>query len=91
VLQLFFYGTPIIYAIETIGVSKHVQELIMLNPLASVIQQFRYAMLDPSAPSAGEAAGGAAFLAIPIALVLAVFALGLWFFNREAPIVAEEL
>ena len=91
VLQLFFYGTPIIYAIETIGVSKNVQELIMLNPLASIIQQFRHAVLDPSAPSAAAAAGGAPRLLIPTAVVLGAFALGLWFFNREAPIVAEEL
>jgi ABC-2 type transport system permease protein len=91
VLQLFFYGTPIIYAIETIGVSKHVQELIMLNPLAAIIQQFRHAVLDPSAPSAAAAAGGLPRLLIPTAVVLGAFALGLWFFNREAPIVAEEL
>jgi ABC-2 type transport system permease protein len=91
VLQLFFYGTPIIYAIETIGVSKHVQELIMLNPLAAIIQQFRHAVLDPSAPTAAAAAGGLARLLIPTAVVLGAFALGLWFFNREAPIVAEEL
>ena len=90
-LQLFFYGTPIIYAIETIGVSKNVQELIMLNPLASILQQFRHAVLDPSAPSAAAAAGGTARLLIPLAVILGAFALGLWFFNREAPIVAEEL
>jgi ABC-2 type transport system permease protein len=91
VLQLFFYGTPIIYAIETIGVSKNVQELIMLNPLAAIIQQFRYAFLDSSAPTAAAAAGGTARLLIPALLVLGAFTLGLWFFNREAPIVAEEL
>jgi ABC-2 type transport system permease protein len=91
VLQLFFYGTPIIYAIETIGVSKNVQELIMLNPLAAIIQQFRHAMLDPSAPSAAAAVGGAPRLLIPAAVVIGAFALGLWFFNREAPVVAEEL
>ena len=28
---------------------------------------------------------------IPAAIVVGVFALGLWFFNREAPRVAEEL
>ncbi|HEX3279168.1 MAG TPA: ABC transporter permease [Thermoleophilaceae bacterium] len=91
VLQLFFYGTPIIYAIETIGISDHLKELIMLNPLAAIIQQARHAVLDPSAPSAAEAVGGAARLLIPAGIVIGLFALGLWFFNREAPIVAEEL
>jgi ABC-2 type transport system permease protein len=90
-LQLFFYGTPIIYAIETIGVSKSVQELIILNPLAAIIQQFRHAVLDPSAPSAAAAAGGSARLLIPAGVIAAAFLVGLWFFNREAPQVAEEL
>jgi ABC-2 type transport system permease protein len=90
-LQLAFYATPIIYAIETIGVSQRVRELIMLNPLAMIIQQFRYAVIDPSAPSAGEAAGGAAMLLIPIALLFGLAALGYWYFNREAPRMAEDL
>ena len=90
-LQLFFYGTPIIYAIETIHISRALQELIMCNPLAAILQQFRYAMIDPGAPSAAEAAGGAARLLIPAAIVLGVFVLGLWYFNREAPRAAEQL
>jgi ABC-2 type transport system permease protein len=90
-LQLVFYGTPIIYAIETIGVSHSIQELIMMNPLAVVIQQFRHAMIDPSAPSAAAAAGGSLRLLIPAAIVVGSFVVGLWFFNREAPVVAEEL
>jgi ABC-2 type transport system permease protein len=90
-LQLAFYATPIIYAIETIGVSQRVRELIMLNPLAMIIQQFRYAVIDPSAPSAGEAAGGVAMLLIPIGLLFGLAALGYWYFNREAPRMAEDL
>ena len=90
-LQLFFYGTPIIYAIEAVSISRTMQELIMMNPLAAILQQFRYAIIDPTAPSAAEAAGGVARLMIPAAIVVAVFVLGLWSFNREAPRAAEEL
>jgi ABC-2 type transport system permease protein len=90
-LQLFFYGTPIIYAIETVHISLTMQHLIMCNPLAAILQQFRHAMIDPTAPSAAAAAGGAARLAIPAAIVVAVFLLGAWCFNREAPRAAEEL
>jgi ABC-2 type transport system permease protein len=90
-LQVAFYATPIIYAVETIDISQRLRELIMLNPLAMIIQQFRYAVIDPSAPSAGEAAGGVAMLLIPIALLLGLAALGYWYFNREAPRMAEDL
>jgi ABC-2 type transport system permease protein len=90
-LQLFFYGTPIIYAIETINISRAMKELIMCNPLAAILQQFRHAMIDPGAPSAAAAAGGTARLAIPAGIVVVVFVLGLWRFDREAPRAAEEL
>ncbi len=90
-LQVAFYATPIIYAVETIDISQRVREAIMLNPLAMIIQQFRYAVIDPSAPSAGEAAGGAAMLLVPIGLLLGLAALGYWYFNREAPRMAEDL
>jgi ABC-2 type transport system permease protein len=90
-LQLFFYGTPIIYAIETVHISRTAQELIMCNPLAAILQQFRHAMIDPSAPSAAAAAGGTLRLAIPAAIIVGVFVLGLWCFDREAPRAAESL
>jgi ABC-2 type transport system permease protein len=91
VLQVAFYATPVIYAIETIDVAPRVREAIMLSPLAAILQQFRHAVIDPSAPSAAAAAGGSARLLIPAALVLGVAALGFWYFDREAPRMAEDL
>jgi ABC-2 type transport system permease protein len=91
VLQVAFYATPVIYAIETIDVSQRVRELIMLSPLAAILQEFRHAVIDPSAPSAAAAAGGSARLLIPAALVVGVAALGFWYFDREAPRMAEDL
>ena len=63
----------------------------MLNPLAAILQQFRHAVIDPSAPSAAAAAGGWERLLVPAGLVVAALVVGLWFFNREAPRIAEEL
>jgi len=90
-LQLFFYGTPIIYAIETVHISRGLQELIMCNPLAAILQQFRHAIIDPTAPSAAAAIGGTWRLAIPAAIIAVVFVLGRWCFEREAPRAAESL
>jgi ABC-2 type transport system permease protein len=64
---------------------------MLANPLAAIVQQGRYAIVDGDLPSAGEAIGGTWRLLIPLAIVLGSFALGLWVFNREAPRIAEDL
>jgi ABC-2 type transport system permease protein len=90
VLQGLFYATPVIYAIEVIP-SVKAQHIVMLNPVSAIIQQIRHAVIDPGAPTAAQAIGGSERLLIPALVVIGVFALGFWVFNREAPRVAEEL
>ena len=63
----------------------------MLNPLAVVFQQFRHAFVTHATPSVGALLGSTAAIALPVAIVLAIFALGFWVFNRIAPRVAEDL
>src|SRR3954469_14323251 len=63
-LQVIFYGSPVLYAIETIP--ENAQHIIMrLNPLAPILQQMRHAVIDPNAPNAADAAGGYVWLLIP--------------------------
>ena len=89
-LQAIFYGSAIFYPIENIP-SVKLQHLIMCNPLAAVTQQIRHAVIDPGAPTAGQAIGGDIRLLIPIGITLALLVIGFWWFNREAPRIAEEL
>jgi ABC-2 type transport system permease protein len=91
-LQIVFYGTPILYPIELLSErSNTLAQIALCNPLAALIQQFRHAIVDPDAPSAAAAIGGAPRLLVPAAIVIGLFALGLWVFNRLAPRIAEEL
>ena len=92
VAQALFYLTPLLYPIET--VEKHypkLAEIMMWNPLAAINQQFRHAVIDPTAPSAAEAIGGAPRLLIPLGIIAILFAGGLALFSRRAPQIAEEL
>ncbi|HEX8075375.1 MAG TPA: ABC transporter permease [Thermoleophilaceae bacterium] len=90
VAQALFYASPVIYAIEKIP-DKALQPFVMANPVSVVLTQARHAVIDPNAPSAAHAIGGAGRLAIPMGIVVGVFALGFWLFNREAPRIAEQL
>ena len=90
-LQILFYATPIFYPIELVT-ERTVQKLILLlNPFAVIVQQARHAIVDPSAPSAHTVVGSWALLAIPVAIGAALVAVGFWYFNREAPRIAEDL
>jgi ABC-2 type transport system permease protein len=88
-LQMLFYATPVIYVTATLPDS--IEQEAMANPLAAVLTQMRHALIDPDAPTAAQAIGGEVRLLIPLAVVAAVFALGVWFFMREAPRIAENL
>ena len=92
VLQALFYASPVLYPIEIVDrVGEGLQQLIMCSPLAVVMVQFRHAVIDPDAPSAAEAIGGAELLLIPLAILVLIAVLGFAVFNRMAPVAAEEL
>ena len=90
VLQLLFYASPVIYAIEIIP-NQTARQAIMCNPVATLLQQSRHWLIDPSAQSASSAIGGTTRLMIPIGIAMVVGLLGIWVFHREAPRIAEEL
>jgi ABC-2 type transport system permease protein len=88
-LQLLFYGSPVLYVITTVPDS--VRELAAMNPIAVVLTQMRHAVIDPDAPTAAATVGGWEWLAVPLAIVAAVFLIGFWVFARETPRIAENL
>jgi ABC-2 type transport system permease protein len=90
-IQALFYATPILYVIQSIQVSDTVKHAMMLNPLAAILTQVRHAVIDPGAPTAAAAAGGAVYLLIPLGIVVAFLVVGYQVFNRNAPAIAEHL
>jgi ABC-2 type transport system permease protein len=84
-----FYATPVLYPLEIIPPT--LRELLALNPLAPIFELARKWVIDPGAPGPAEAAGGAIWLLVPLAISVAVCVFAVWIFNREAPRIAEEL
>jgi ABC-2 type transport system permease protein len=91
--QVIFYASPVIIPVtkvqEQLGYT--LTRLYMLNPLAVVFQQFRHAFITHATPSVGALLGSMAAIAVPVAIVVGIFVLGFWVFNRLAPRVAEDL
>jgi len=90
-LQVLFYGSPILYVIEMIPTSSLQKAIVLLNPLATMLVQARATLIDQDAPNAWDVVGGGHLLAIPALIVVVLLVLGFWVFNREAPRIAEEL
>ena len=90
VTQAMFYAAPVIYPIEAIPKPEW-GHLVMLNPLAVIIQQNRHAVIDPTAPTATAAMGEPWHIALPLGLMVVSILLGFWIFNREAPKIAEQI
>lgn len=87
--QAIFYGSAVLYAVES--VPANLQAPLLLNPIAAILTQMRHAFLDPSAPSAATLAGSPWRLLIPAGIIVGVFVLGLFTFQRQAPKIAELL
>jgi ABC-2 type transport system permease protein len=84
-------GGHIHYVYKHAGLDHFLYHVYTLNPLVTVFQQFRHAMINGGTYSAGQILGSWAALLEPLALVTVLFALGFWYFNREAPHIAEDL
>lgn len=84
-----FYGTPVLYPLDI--VPEQFVDWILINPLTPIFVEARHWIIDPNAPSAIDAAGGAVHLLPALAIYIATCVLAVWVFRREAPRIAEEL
>jgi ABC-2 type transport system permease protein len=86
---ILFYGTPVLYPLDV--VPDTLRDVLVINPLAPLFELARLWMIDPGAPGPADAAGGFVHLLPAIAIYVGTCALAVWVFNREAPLIAEEL
>jgi ABC-2 type transport system permease protein len=93
--QMLFYATPVLYPLGPKGINDPaVEKVLMLNPLGVLFEQVRiWVLSEPTsvAPSPATAAGGKLHLLPAVTIYIGVCALGAWYFNREAPRIAEDL
>jgi ABC-2 type transport system permease protein len=90
VLQMMFWGSPIIYPIERVP-SGALRDLILCNPIADIITQTRHVLIDPNAPSVTEAFSNPALIVIPIAIVFGILAGSTLLYRWITPRIAEQL
>jgi ABC-2 type transport system permease protein len=86
---VLFYATPVLYPMGI--VPDTLEDFLRLNPLVPLFEAARAWVIDPSAPGPINAAGGIDGLLPAVAIYVATCVLAVWIFNREAPLIAEQL
>ena len=81
-LQVWFWGTPIIYSLGFVAERPGIVRALELNPLTGLIVSFRNVVVLDHGPDFG-------LLAYDAAVALAVLALGAWAFGRHQRVFSE--
>lgn len=92
VMQAGFYGTPIIYPITQIATAHAgIAKLLMLNPMAQIIQDMRYILTfsNNTNPTLWQMVHNPFIVVIPYIIPFIVFGLGLFIFTKNAKKFAE--
>ena len=92
VMQAGFYATPIFYPMSLVlsNVPAWVGSIILMNPIAQIIQDARYVLISESTTTTWSFIGSI-FAVIPILIVALVLVLSVYYFRKESPKFAEEI
>lgn len=88
VIQAGFYATPIIYALSLVPL--HYQKLMMLNPVAQIIQDSRYSLVTHASVT-GWSILRFPFSFVPLVAVLVIAVLSMLYFKHESKTFAENI
>ena len=89
-LQGLFYLTPILYPLSIIS-RPLFQKILMISPIATAIQDARYAVVTHNALTTSSVYGTNYARLIPYCITLATLALGILYFKSQAKNFAEDL
>jgi ABC-2 type transport system permease protein len=92
IMQAGFYATPILYSLATVAQSHlKVAKLMLLNPLAQIIQDARQALVTKQTLTIGDLYNNKLVWLIPIGITVIVFILSARYFRSQSKYFAEEV
>lgn len=91
-IQALFYAVPIIYPITMVAeTSQLAAKVIMLNPIAQVIQDIRYCLITTESMTTWGMIENPVLRLFPVICVLIVLAWGAMVFRKRSKFFAEEV
>lgn len=89
IMQGLFYAIPIFYPIAM--VPEAILKIMMLNPIAQIIQDVRYALVAPESSTIGTVWGSSMIRLVPLGIVVLIAVYSIYYFRRNSQKFAEEV
>ena len=91
-IQALFYAVPIIYPISMIAdTSATAAKVILLDPIAQVIQDVRYCLITDQTVTTWNYLDNPFLKIVPILIVIIILIWGSWYFRKKSKKFAEEI
>ena len=89
IMQGAFYATPILYPLAIVppGAAK----VLMLNPVAQIIQDARWSLVTPETATMTTVFGTSWARMLTIGMTVVLAAISMWYFRSRSPMFAEEV
>jgi lipopolysaccharide transport system permease protein len=78
-IQLWLYASPVVYSSNTLP--EHLQTIFGFNPMAGVIEGFRWSLLGTDPPGS--------MITISVIIVVVMLISGIYYFRRMEKIFAD--
>ena len=90
-LQAGLYASGIIFAVTSMP--SVIQKIAFLNPITQIIQDARHALMpnNPASQTIWQTFHNPLLWFIPITIVIVIFGLGSWYFQRRQRFFAEDI
>lgn len=91
-LQAAFYATPILYPLsEVIKKNELIAKLMLLNPMAQIIQDSRYVLITPDTTIMRDLISNPVIALIPIFFVIITIIAAVAYFRKSSKYFAEDV
>jgi len=91
-VQVGFYATPIVYPITlVIAASPLAAQLMLLSPIAQIIQDARWAIISVDTPTLESVYGNPLMYLVPLGFVAVIAIFSTLYFKKRSPGFAEEI
>jgi ABC-2 type transport system permease protein len=90
-MQAAFYGTPVLYPIAMVADrSETLAKVILVNPVAQVIQDARYVLVTKESVTIWSFVGSWKVM-LPFAIIVLTLGLATYYFRRNQKYFAEQI